>query len=200
MSEYIIKIGFWLHAYDGFTVEADSDSDAIEKAKAAAGTAMESAAHPEHIEIGERREGIIAFIDRITVDGRHAEIEDVEFDDDHSRRPTRLIPLATGPRGPARVRSFLELLGGQSMSHAAGTIGASGRNLPPRYLALLETIVLCLSVPIRGYDDPNFDIPSATLSLHLQSCEIVSASLWGLGQARHAAEKHSSRTADKSQA
>ena len=82
MSEYIIKIGFWLHAYDGFTVEADSDSDAIEKAKAAAGTAMESAAHPEHIEIGERREGIIAFIDRITTDGRRLVIEDIEFDDD----------------------------------------------------------------------------------------------------------------------
>jgi len=63
----------------------------------------------------------------------------------------------------------------------------------------LETIVLCLSVRIHGYDDPNFDIPSATLSLHLQSCEIVSASLWGFGQARHAAEKHSSRIANKSQ-
>jgi hypothetical protein len=32
----------------GFAVEADSDADAIEKAKAAAKTAMESAAHPEH--------------------------------------------------------------------------------------------------------------------------------------------------------
>jgi hypothetical protein len=59
---------------------------------------------------------------------------------------------------------------------------------------LLETIVLCLSVRIHGYDDPNFDIPSATLSLHLQSCEIVSASLSGFGQAPHATEKHSSRT------
>jgi hypothetical protein len=44
----------------------------------------------------------------------------------------------------------------------------------------LQTIVLCLSVPIRGYDDPNFGLPSAGLSLHLQSCEIASASLWAL--------------------
>ena len=36
MSEYIVKIGFWLRAYDGFTVEAESDADAIEQAKAAA--------------------------------------------------------------------------------------------------------------------------------------------------------------------
>jgi hypothetical protein len=61
MSEYIVNIGFWLRAYDGFTIEADSDGDAIDKAKAAAKAAMESAAHPEHVEIGERREGIIAF-------------------------------------------------------------------------------------------------------------------------------------------
>jgi hypothetical protein len=82
MSEYTVRISFWLRAYDGFTVEADSDADVIEKAKTAAKTAMESAAHPEHVEIGERREGIIAFIDRITPDGRNAVIEDVEFDHD----------------------------------------------------------------------------------------------------------------------
>jgi hypothetical protein len=84
MSEYIVKIGFWLRAYDGFTVEADSDAGAIEKAKAAAKTAMESGAYPEHIEIAERREGIIAFIDRVTPAGRDVVTEDVEFDDDRN--------------------------------------------------------------------------------------------------------------------
>jgi hypothetical protein len=82
VSEYFIKIGFWLRAYDGFTVEADFDADAIEKAKAAAKTAMESGAYPEHIEIAERREGIIAFIDRVTPAGREVVTEDIEFDDD----------------------------------------------------------------------------------------------------------------------
>lgn len=33
MTKYKVKIGFWLSAYDGFTVEADSDVEAIEKAK-----------------------------------------------------------------------------------------------------------------------------------------------------------------------
>ena len=80
MSEYIVKIGFWLRAYDGFTVEAESD--AIEQAKATAKTAMESGAYPEHIDVEERREGIIAFVDRITPNGRQAVIEAVEFDDD----------------------------------------------------------------------------------------------------------------------
>ncbi|MGP8124039.1 MAG: hypothetical protein ACLP8B_26395 [Xanthobacteraceae bacterium] len=82
MSEYIVKIGFWLRAYDGFTVDANSDAEAIEKAKAAANTAMESGAYPEHIETAERREGVIAFIDRVTQQGRHAIGEDVAFDDD----------------------------------------------------------------------------------------------------------------------
>ena len=89
MSEYIVKIGFWLRAYNGFTVEADSDTQAIEKAKAVAKTAMESGAQPEHIDIEERREGVIAFIDRVGPGGRHAVAEDVAFDGDRTHdRPT----------------------------------------------------------------------------------------------------------------
>ena len=82
MTEYIVKIGFWLHAYDSRTVEADSDAEAIEKAKAAATAAMESVAFPEHIDTDERREGIIAYIDRLTPDGPEVVIEDVAFDED----------------------------------------------------------------------------------------------------------------------
>jgi len=82
MTEYTVKIGFWLRAYDSFTVEADSDAEAIGKAKAEAKTAIESSAHPEHIDIEERREGIIVFIDRIAPDARHTVIEDLAFDDD----------------------------------------------------------------------------------------------------------------------
>jgi hypothetical protein len=82
MSEYIVKIGFWLRAYDGFTVEAGSDAEAIEKAEVQAKAAMEWMALPEHIDIEERREGIIAFIDRVTPDGREAIVDDVEFDSD----------------------------------------------------------------------------------------------------------------------
>lgn len=82
MSEYIVKIGFWLRAYDGFTVEAASDAEAIEKAKAQAKTVMESVARLEHIDIDGRREGIIVFIDRVTPDGREAIADDVEFDSD----------------------------------------------------------------------------------------------------------------------
>ena len=82
MSEYIVKIGFWLRAYDGVTIEAETDAEAIEKATAAAKAAMESGVHPERIDIEERREGVIAFIDRVAPDGRRAIAEDVEFDDD----------------------------------------------------------------------------------------------------------------------
>ena len=46
MTEYVVKIGFWLRAYDSVTVEADADAEAIEKAKIAATTAMTSTAHP----------------------------------------------------------------------------------------------------------------------------------------------------------
>ncbi len=86
MTEYVVKVGFWLRAYDSVTVEADADPEAIEKAKAAAAAAMESMAQPEHIDT-ERREGIIAFIDRVTPAGREEVIEAVAFDDDRIHQP-----------------------------------------------------------------------------------------------------------------
>lgn len=60
MAEYKVKVGFWLRAYDGVTIEADSDAEAIDKAKVAATAAMESHGFPEHIDLDERRQGIIA--------------------------------------------------------------------------------------------------------------------------------------------
>jgi hypothetical protein len=57
--------------------------------KIAAKAVMRSRAHPEHIEIDERREGVIAFIDSVTPDGRQALIEDVAFDDDRIRESSR---------------------------------------------------------------------------------------------------------------
>jgi len=82
MTEYVVKVGFWLRAFDTVTVEADTDTQAIEKAKLAATAVMASTAHPEYVDFDERREGVIAFIDRVAPDGRHAVAEDVEFDDD----------------------------------------------------------------------------------------------------------------------
>jgi hypothetical protein len=87
VTEYIVKIAFWLRAFDSVTLEATTDAEAIEKAKAAARIAMESIAHPEHIDTDERREGVIAFINRLTPDGPDEVIDDVEFDDDRIHAP-----------------------------------------------------------------------------------------------------------------
>jgi len=81
MSEYTVKVGFWLRAYDGFSVEADSDAEAIEKAKARARSEMESLAQAEHVD-WERREGVIVYIDRTTSKSRVSVVEDIPFDDD----------------------------------------------------------------------------------------------------------------------
>ena len=40
MTEYVVKIGFWLRAFDSVTVEADADAEAIEKAKSPRRAAM----------------------------------------------------------------------------------------------------------------------------------------------------------------
>jgi hypothetical protein len=82
MTEYLVKVGFWLRAYDTVTIEAASDAEAIEKAKAAAKAAMDSRAYPEAIDTDERRHGVIAYIDRLAPSPRAAVAEDVAFDDD----------------------------------------------------------------------------------------------------------------------
>ncbi|WP_164885904.1 hypothetical protein [Paenirhodobacter populi] len=39
-------------------------------------------AHPDHIDFGVRRQGLIAFIDKITPEEHRVVAEDVEFDTD----------------------------------------------------------------------------------------------------------------------
>jgi hypothetical protein len=87
VTEYVVKLAFWLRASDSVTIEAEADAEAIEKAKAAAKRAMESRVIPESIDTDRRREGLIAFVDRLDPDRRECVVEDVVFDDDHIHRP-----------------------------------------------------------------------------------------------------------------
>jgi hypothetical protein len=48
MTEYFVKIAFWLRAYCGFTIEADTDVKAVELAKIAAKAAMRSGTSLTH--------------------------------------------------------------------------------------------------------------------------------------------------------
>lgn len=116
MNEYQVKIGFWVRAYDTVVVEADTDQEAIERAKARARVAIESGGQPGSFELEDRREGIIVYIDRIGVPIDQATIaEDVEFDDDriHTEVPTACpsggvhVPTASGPRQDVVKRTHL---------------------------------------------------------------------------------------------
>ena len=55
MTEYVVKLVFWLGAWDSVTIEAKADAEAIDKAKAAAKRAMESRVIPESIDTDRRR-------------------------------------------------------------------------------------------------------------------------------------------------
>ena len=57
---------------------------------------MTFVAHPEHIDLDERREGDIALIARVTQDGRQTVIEDVAFADH------RIHPVADDAHGGQR--------------------------------------------------------------------------------------------------
>jgi hypothetical protein len=87
MGEYVIKVGFWLRAFDSVTIEAPTDADALAMAKGAAVTIMESHADPEAIDLDERREGSISHIDRVDHHGREEIAGFVRFDDDRLHAP-----------------------------------------------------------------------------------------------------------------
>jgi hypothetical protein len=87
VTEYVVKLAFWLRAWDSVTIEAEADAEAIDKAKAAANRAMESGVIPESIDTDRRREGLIAYVDRLDRDRRECVVENVVFDDDRIHGP-----------------------------------------------------------------------------------------------------------------
>ncbi len=87
MSEYTVKVGFWLRAFDSVTIETSDESRLTDLGKAAAITVMQSHAHPEATDFGERREGSIAYIDRLDPAGREEVVGFVPFDDDRLHAP-----------------------------------------------------------------------------------------------------------------
>jgi hypothetical protein len=105
VTEYVVKLAFWLRAWDSVTIEAEADAEAIDKAKAAAKRAMESRAIPESIDTDRRREGLIAYVDRLDPDRRECVVENVVFDDDCIDRPLhdfvrRVAAMPTGEPEP----------------------------------------------------------------------------------------------------
>ena len=91
MAEYIICVGFWLHAYEQVTIEAASDEQARDLAITTAREVMARTGAPDHIDHDERRQGVIGYIDRIDGDGREPVEEVLAFDED------RINPPAVGP-------------------------------------------------------------------------------------------------------
>jgi hypothetical protein len=87
VTEYVVKLAFWLRAWDSMSIEAEADAEAIDKAKVAAQRAMESRVIPESIDTDRRREGLIAYVDRLYPNRRECVVEHVMFDDDHIHGP-----------------------------------------------------------------------------------------------------------------
>jgi hypothetical protein len=89
MTEYVVKLRFWLRCWDSVTIEADTDADAIAVGPRLAREMMAAASFPESLEGEERREGLISYIDRIDAEGRNEIAEAIEFEGAH-----RLFPEA----------------------------------------------------------------------------------------------------------
>lgn len=86
MTDYIVKLRFWLRAYDSTEISAATDAEAFHLAKAAAHRMMARTSQPEEIDIEERREGLISYIDNMSV-ARSELAEAIMFDGDRPLHP-----------------------------------------------------------------------------------------------------------------
>lgn len=87
MSKYIVTVGFWLRAFDSDEIEAGSDIEAVEKARDVALAIMNARTPPAEVDLESRCAGVIAYVDRVTPDGRKAVVEDFAFHHANSAPP-----------------------------------------------------------------------------------------------------------------
>lgn len=115
MTEYIVKLRFWLRCWDSIHIEAENDDEAVRIACDTAREMMQLVSFPESIETDERREGLISYIDRIDAHERTEIAEAIEFQG--ARRLfaeaddliVRLAQLRTDDfAGEAELRAFLD--------------------------------------------------------------------------------------------
>lgn len=81
MSVYIVKLRFWLRAYDSTTIAAATKAEAFHMAKLIARRMMASTGRPDEVDTESRREGLISYIDLLDGDGPEL-AEAVVFDGD----------------------------------------------------------------------------------------------------------------------
>ena len=111
MTEYVVKLRFWLRCWDSMTIDVDNDADAIAMALQVAREMMLSASVPESIEADERREELVSYIDRVNAEGRNEVAEAIVFDGARPLFPkaaaliARLVQLdVDGVQGEAELR------------------------------------------------------------------------------------------------
>jgi hypothetical protein len=86
MKKYVVKLRFWLRAFDSAEISAATDAEAFHLAKAAACRMMARTGHPDEIDMDERREGLISYLD--TMDIARGELaEGIAFDGDRPLHP-----------------------------------------------------------------------------------------------------------------
>ncbi|SMH26472.1 hypothetical protein [Mesorhizobium australicum] len=115
MTEYIVKLRFWLRCWDSMDIEAENDEEAVRIACDTAREMMQLVSFPESIETDERREGLASYIDRIDAEVRSEIAEAIEFQGARRLFPekddliVRLARLRTGDlASEAQLRAFLD--------------------------------------------------------------------------------------------
>lgn len=115
MSVYVVKLRFWLRAYDSTTVSAATKAEAFYMAKLVARRMMGSTGRPDEIDTESRREGLISYIDRIDGDGPEL-AEAIVFDGDRPLHPEaralieRLAALDTTRMDTGQASTLLQSL------------------------------------------------------------------------------------------
>lgn len=133
MTEYVVKLRFWLRCWDSMHIEADGDDEAIRVAMQVAQEMMVSASFPESIEADERRQGLVSYIDRLDAEGRNEIAEAIEFP---GARP--LFPEAGDLITRLAALRVDELTGEEHMRRLLGELAAEARCIRPEVPPLTD--------------------------------------------------------------
>ncbi|CAM5277794.1 hypothetical protein ATER59S_00348 [Aquamicrobium terrae] len=126
MKDYVVKLRFWLRAYDSAEFPAATDAEAFHIAKAAATRMMGQRGHPEEIDMEERREGLISYVDTMGM-ARSELAEGIVFDDDRplhpeARRLVRKLAAVDPDVEEGRAKELLRTLIGEARSVPADAL------------------------------------------------------------------------------
>lgn len=140
MNTYRATVRFWIPACATVHVQAPSDAEVLPAARAAAAQVMRATGYPDYFDGDERRDGIIASLDRCTASAREVVAEDIEI---HAELDSHVDGVGVVAATPHELLHLLHARGRAWLAAADAVVaGASVEGVVPVDLVAAENAAM----------------------------------------------------------